>query len=928
MAQLRASDHDYVAAFRGGLAPGGVRPDLPTSAIRTARGLRLQCAPADGALLQLAIGRDRIDVVLRDRDVRRLAFARGLLGEIDVRWRPAERIVTNGHAPRSIVVLLRGSMPARGRKQRIAGFRRIAARLPSVAERTLAGERLRSLFDDVTVDALLPRLARKGILVASWSALGGASRVRAALRPLLLEPLDPEGELGRTGAIRFGRKLLTLAPSLVDAPDEVVDRRIREQFLDARERARAERLEALRDAVEGIALLAAAPEDDRRRRDAERVVRRVRALGRGKGGGRELVAVGLRLDEARRALEGLGDVAGAVWPSRLQWGARELVKLSTLAGLARGRADRPDREERMARAVRAVVEETAAVVRETAVRRRGVLAAAASVSEAVLETQGLDRADDAAARLRIAAEEVREVVRDRLLDDGEAGLAAGRSAPSEPAAGSVEVDWMVPLGDGAPDDDLGEPARSIVVCRRVGLAAPEGFVLTAALRDEAVRSGGLPSTFDAVVGAALASLEAAAGAVRDDAAAPLLVDLCPDADGGRAVGFFRLGLTPSVLDGVVARTGDRSGAARLLVELVTDFATRVHGVPREAFEGAAPDGVDDVLARFELFVGSPFPRTLEGQLRPVIEVLLELERLRLAHRLGHAAGARGPGLLVTASALGSGGAESGVGRLRWDEGRAGDVTVRFRPDADAFDDAPPFDADGLHRLAPRIHGQLDIARRLLERTPGERPIGFEFTAEAGRLFVVRFARAAVAPVERADPAEAVEGAETAGSTLEVVEGAAPSTASAPPPRPAEAAKSSLLDDAVVAPVAQGNRITSGVAAGRLVFSAATALHCHRAGVPAILVRDANDERGLGEFPACRGVLFVGELEGERAREVGARAGRPVLGLSPEVELDARAACLRVHGQLLREGDPVTLDADGGRLFLGELAVEEPPEPLV
>ncbi|MFG0318647.1 MAG: hypothetical protein ACF8XB_15340, partial [Planctomycetota bacterium JB042] len=244
-----------------------------------------------------------------------------------------------------------------------------------------------------------------------------------------------------------------------------------------------------------------------------------------------------------------------------------------------------------------------------------------------------------------------------------------------------------------------------------------------------------------------------------------------------------------------------------------------------------------------------------------------------------------------------------------------------------FDDAPPYDGDGLRRLAPRTHGQIDIARRLLEKAPGARPIGFEFTAEAGRLFVVRLAGATVLPAERAAAANALEAAEASGSTLEVVEGAAPSTAAVPPPRPPEPARAALLDDAVVAPVAQGNRITSGVAAGRLVFSAATALHCHRAGVPAILVCDAAEERGHGEFPACRGILFVGELEGERAREVGARARRPVLGLSPEVELDARAACLRVHGQLVREGDPVTLDADGGRLFLGELAVEEPTEPL-
>src|SRR5690606_17594069 len=167
-----------------------------------------------------------------DHDLDRLVLARKLLGGLDVRWRPAERIAANGTAGATPGVVLRGTMPCPGKRHRLTGFTRVAALLPSLAEFVEARAHLGSLFDRPTVPALLPALARRGVLVTPWIALGGAARVRNALRPLLLEPLDATGELGRSGALRFARRLLALTPSLLGAADETaVDSRIREVFL-------------------------------------------------------------------------------------------------------------------------------------------------------------------------------------------------------------------------------------------------------------------------------------------------------------------------------------------------------------------------------------------------------------------------------------------------------------------------------------------------------------------------------------------------------------------------------------------------------------------------------------------------------------------------------------------------------------------------
>lgn len=490
-----------------------------------------------------------------------------------------------------------------------------------------------------------------------------------------------------------------------------------------------------------------------------------------------------------------------------------------------------------------------------------------------------------------------------------------RSPESGPA-------WLVTLDDaaGVEASDLGPPSRALSACCRNGIPVPPGFVLTRSLREEAARAGGLPADFAGALDEALARLEHATGTRRDDPLLPLLIDLAPDADGGRAVGFSRLGLSRRSLEGLVARTGDPARAERTLVALVKDFATRVHGAPRDAFDDATLDDADAALARYELFVGAPFPESLEVQLRAAVEVLLETERLRLVRRLaGSGAGPRGPGLLVTTSVIGSAGAESGVGLLRWNLGRSADVTVRYRPDVDGFDDAPALDEDGLRRLAPRVYGQLEVARRLLERQ-SDAPVGFEFAAEEGRLFLLAVARASSGSGERA----AYESAVAAGvATIEVVEGAAPSLeAECAEPRTSSPARHTvLLDDAVVAPVAQGSRLARGVAAGRLVFTLANALHCRRAGLPTILVRSVADVDDLGDLSFCDALIFVGEPGDTRIEAIAARAGRPALLLS-DLELDTRAACMRVDGQLLREGDPVTVDAEGGRLFLGELTVVE------
>lgn len=412
--RLRVSDHDYVAAFRRGLAPQPGRPDLPTTAVRTERGLRLQCQVAGRAFVQLSIGRDRIEVALRDRDVERISFGRRLVGDLGAHWHPAQRIVTNGTSPRAVTVLLRGSMPARGRKKRLLGFERIAELLPSLAAVGPARAALGELFVRATVEALLLRAAQKRLVVQSWLALGGPARVRRALVPFLPDDVEAsnfERDLGARGAFRFGRKLLALSDAVTDEPEEVVDARIREAYLGARDTGRSEATDALRAAVEALSACAAAPTDAERIRIGAVAGRRLRRAGRSRGGGGAVLFAAIHLEEARRALLELGNAGGAAWRPRLAWAARELVKGAALAVDAGAGASV---HERVHRTVRTVAEERDAVKRETSSRRCSVDASATSVADVMAEARTLDRADEVADRFSAAAEELRDLFQDRL----------------------------------------------------------------------------------------------------------------------------------------------------------------------------------------------------------------------------------------------------------------------------------------------------------------------------------------------------------------------------------------------------------------------------------------------------------------------------------------------------------------------------------
>lgn len=522
-------------------------------------------------------------------------------------------------------------------------------------------------------------------------------------------------------------------------------------------------------------------------------------------------------------------------------------------------------------------------------------------------------------------------------------------------------DWVIHVGEGAAADDadLGALGRALAASGRAGLDVVPAFGLKRALRDEAARLGELPPDLDAALDAAVARLERATVTRRDDPALPLLVDVYPDAEGGRAAGFSRLGLAPTCLAGVVARTGDPVRADRELRDLVADLGTRVYGVPRDVFEDPAVVDSGSALLRFELYVGAPFPATLDRQLRLVVGVLLDSQRLRLVHRLGQVDDEpRGEGLLVSASLFGAAGAESGAGSVIR-SGRTGVGGVRFRPDEEELGHAPTLDEEGTRRLAPRVAVQLEAVRVLLSQH-AELPSGLDFIAEAGRLFVVGVARDSAlrdseAPelrVERSPaalpehapdeltPGEVAierESAPIAEAPIDSV--ATPALEAepdleleldvAPPPEPRPAAE--LFDDAVVAPIVTGDGVAPGVASGRLVFDSETALHCHRAGLPVILVRAAEDDGDLGGLAVSRALLVIGAVlaaggvYASRAIRVAVRMGLPTLALPHGVVLDPRAACLRADGQLLREGDPVTVDAAAGRLFLGSLAVPDPHE---
>ena len=124
------------------------------------------------------------------------------------------------------------------------------------------------------------------------------------------------------------------------------------------------------------------------------------------------------------------------------------------------------------------------------------------------------------------------------------------------------------------------------------------------------------------------------------------------------------------------------------------------------------------------------------------------------------------------------------------------------------------------------------------------------------------------------------------------------------------------------PLAKGLNAAPGAAGGRVVFDAIEALAQSKKGVKVILVRPETNPDDIQGIAAADGVVTQKGGLTSHAAIVTRAMGKPCISGAEDINIDLVTRQFVVNGQVIKEGDAITIDGTAGSLYLGLLPVED------
>ena len=458
---------------------------------------------------------------------------------------------------------------------------------------------------------------------------------------------------------------------------------------------------------------------------------------------------------------------------------------------------------------------------------------------------------------------------------------------------------------------VGAKAASLARMIDLGLRVPPAFVVTTDVCRRVLADGQVPrATIDAVR-AAVADLAEATGR-RFGGDDPLLVSVRSGAAismPGMMDTVLDVGFAPHTRTALADRAGDafaRSCHARFL----TGWASIVLGATPQ--RGDDPDELAAALA-------GAVPDDPHDQLLDAIVAVFrswENERAR-AYRERHGLDdAGGTAVVVQAMVFGNRGAGGGAGVASSRDpstgapALCGDLLVDAQGEDVVAGSHRPRPIDDLGRLWPRVDGELRAAVAAIEAATGDM-VDVEFTIEDGTLHLLQSrvgARAAPAAVRIAvDLVE--EGVISVAEALARVDQDQLRHASQPTVDP---------DGADV--LATGLGACPGVATGEVCLSPE---HVSSHDGAVVLVRRETSPDDIRGMVASAGVLTARGGLVSHAALVARELDLPAVVGVEALEVDEAAGTVRAGGQVLRDGDIVTIDGTTGRVHAGEPPILAP-----
>jgi pyruvate, orthophosphate dikinase len=496
-------------------------------------------------------------------------------------------------------------------------------------------------------------------------------------------------------------------------------------------------------------------------------------------------------------------------------------------------------------------------------------------------------------------------------------------------------------------DLLGGKGANLAEMTNMGLPVPHGFTITTEACLTYLSEGGYPDGLAEEIENHLQGLERSMGKNLGDPVDPLLVSVRSGAKfsmPGMMDTVLNLGLNEDSLKGLAQQTGGdvrfANDAYRRFIQM---FGKIVMGVPADAFEDALDEAkqakfegasdtdldADDLwkvvgrfLSIYQEQTGEPFPTEPREQMRMATEAVFRSWNGKRAidyRRQNKISDDLGTAVNIVAMVFGNRGDDSGTGvaftrnpatgeRLPYGDylpnAQGEDVVAGIRNTLPLADLAKidPTSNDGLMDVMRTLEGHY---RDMCD---------IEFTIEKGRLWILQTRvgkRTAFGEwVMAYEMLE--EGLIDADTALLRVD----------PNRLEELFKRVISGEAASSPIATGLNASPGAATGRVVFSADDAQEWGARGEKVILVRRETTPDDYHGMIASQGILTSAGGTNSHAAVVARGEGIPAVCGADSVRIVLDGRHFVANGTTVSEGDVITIDGFSGKVFAGELPLEE------
>jgi len=499
-------------------------------------------------------------------------------------------------------------------------------------------------------------------------------------------------------------------------------------------------------------------------------------------------------------------------------------------------------------------------------------------------------------------------------------------------------------------DLLGGKGANLAEMTNLGLPVPPGFVITTEACRAYLVEGQPPSELDAEISQHLAALEKAMGKKLGDADDPLLVSVRSGAKfsmPGMMDTVLNIGLNDHSVNGLAKQGGNERFAWDSYRRLLSMFGKTVLGVDGELFEHALDElktgkgtknDLDLDAVDFQALVetykgivrdhtGREFPQDPREQLNLAVNAVFDSwngDRARLYRRQERIPSDLGTAVNIVTMVFGNIGLDSGTGVCftrdpgSGDQGIYGDYLQNAQGEDVVAGIRNTVHLNELENIDKPAYDELLAIMAKLEKHYKDL-CDIEFTIERNKLWMLqtRVGKRTAGAAFRIATQLVDEGLIDIDEAMQRVTGA--QLAQLMFPRFDESAAKNKITKAVNA--------SPGAAVGKAVFDSVVAAEYAARGEHVILVRRETNPDDLPGMIAAQGILTARGGKTSHAAVVARGMGKTCVSGADQLDVDLKNRKFTgPNGEVVNEGDVISIDGTSGVVYLGEVPVV--PSPVV